>query len=135
MDSRNLTGLGRISHVVLESRDLDRTLDFHAELLALDPIYSGDIPKDSLVFRLAGGGRIIFKKIAPEAETRGGSQWFGIHSALTIRTEHWDEAYGRVWERTSRRAWQACFAGWRLSSSAWGCTRCGAPSSTPISSS
>jgi catechol 2,3-dioxygenase-like lactoylglutathione lyase family enzyme len=100
MDSGNPTGLGRISHVVLESRDLDRTLAYHAELLALDPIYSTDIPKDLLVFRQAGGGRILFQKIAPDAETRGGSQWFGVHSALTIRTEHWDEAYGRVWDRT-----------------------------------
>jgi len=47
MDSDDPTGLGRISHVVLESRDLDRTLDFHGELLALDPIYSADLPKRS----------------------------------------------------------------------------------------
>jgi len=100
MESGNPTGLGRISHVVLESRDLDRTLDFHGELLALDPIYSADIPKDRLVLRQAGGGRIIFQRIGPDDETRGGTQWFGVHSALAIRTEHWDEAYGRVWKRT-----------------------------------
>ena len=100
MESGNPTGLGRISHVVLESRDLDRTLDFHGPLLALDPIYNADIPKDLLVFRQAGGGRIMFQKIAPDAETRGGTQWFGVHSALTIRTEDWDESYGRVWAGT-----------------------------------
>jgi catechol 2,3-dioxygenase-like lactoylglutathione lyase family enzyme len=101
MDSRNPTGLGRLSHVVLESRDLDRTLDFHGELLALDPIYNADIPKDRLVLRLAGGGRIVFQKVDADAETRGGQQWFGVHSALTIRTEHWDDAYDRVWARTA----------------------------------
>src|SRR5947207_15905695 len=78
MESGNPAGLGRISHVVLESRNLDRTLDFHGPLLALDPIYGADIPNDLLVFRQAGGGRIMFQKIAPAAETRGDTQWFDV---------------------------------------------------------
>jgi len=98
MDSGNPKGLGRISHVVLESRDLEHTLDFHSDLLALDPIRNADVPKDVLPFRLAGGGRIIFQKIDPETRTRGGEVWHGVHSALTIRDEDWDLAYERVWE-------------------------------------
>src|SRR5205823_13742371 len=76
MDSDNPTGLGRISHVVLESRDLDRTRDFNGQLFSLDEIYSAGIPKDVLAYRLAGGGRMLFQKIDPDAETRGGQQWF-----------------------------------------------------------
>jgi catechol 2,3-dioxygenase-like lactoylglutathione lyase family enzyme len=98
MESGNPTGLGRISHVVLESHDLDRSLDFHTKLLAIDPIHSADIPRDILALRLAGGGRIVFQKISPETETRGGEAWHGIHTALTIRDEDWDLAYNRVWE-------------------------------------
>lgn len=100
MDSHNPTGLGRISHVVLESRDLERTRQFNGELFALDEIYNADVPKDVLAYRLAGGGRMLFQKIDPDAETRGGQDWFGVHSALTIRHEDWDLAYDRVWSRT-----------------------------------
>jgi len=100
MDSGNPTGLGRISHVVLESRDLDRTRDFNGQLFALDEIYSADIPKNVLAYRLAGGGRMLFQRIDPDAETRGGQQWFGVHSALTIRDEDWDFSYDRVWSHT-----------------------------------
>jgi catechol 2,3-dioxygenase-like lactoylglutathione lyase family enzyme len=100
MESGNPTGLGRISHVVLESRDLERTRDFEGDLFALDEVHSADIRKELLVYRLAGGGRLIFQTIDPDAETRGGQCWVGVHTALTIREEDWDYSYGRVWERT-----------------------------------
>ena len=100
MDSNNATGLGRISHVVLESRDLDRTRTFNGELFSLDEIYSADIPKDVLVYRLAGGGRMLFQQIEPDTETRGGHDWFGVHTALTIREEDWNSSYERVWSQT-----------------------------------
>ena len=87
-------------HVVLESRDLDRSLDFRGQFLALDLVSSADIPRDRLVLRLAGAGRMIFQQIAADAETRGGLQWHGVHSALTIRDEHWDESYARIWAQT-----------------------------------
>lgn len=97
MDSSNPMGLGRISHAILESRDLDRSLAFHSSYLAVDPVHSADIPKDMAVLRLAGGGRLLFQKIEPEAETRGGER-MGVHAAFTVRDEEWDLVHERLWD-------------------------------------
>lgn len=97
MESGNPTGLGRISHAVLESRDLDRSLDFHSRFLAVDPIYSADIPQEMVALRLAGGGRLLFQKIEADMPTRGGER-SGVHAAFTVRDEEWDLVHERLWE-------------------------------------
>lgn len=96
MNGGNPLGLGRISHAVLESRDLQRSLDFHGTFLAIDPIHSADIPEDRVVLRLAGGGRLLFQKIDPDTTTRCGER-MGVHAAFTVRDEEWDLVHERLW--------------------------------------
>ena len=96
MDRGNPKGLGRISHAVLESRDLDRSLDFHSTYLAVDPIHLADIPNDMAVLRLAGGGRLLFQKIEQDAVTRCGERMW-VHAAFTVRDEEWDLVHERLW--------------------------------------
>lgn len=96
MEGGNSTGLGRISHAVLESRDLQRSLDFHSTYLAVDPIHSADIPNDTVVLRLAGGGRLLFQEIAADAVTRCGER-MGVHAAFAVRDEEWDLVHARLW--------------------------------------
>jgi catechol 2,3-dioxygenase-like lactoylglutathione lyase family enzyme len=90
--------VGRISHAVYESRDLDRTADFFNRYAALDPISSSDLEKDTLAMPLAGGGRIVYHKVAelsPWTLTRASG---GPHAALTVRDEDFWPNYKRMWE-------------------------------------
>lgn len=96
MESGNRLGIGRISHAVFESRDLDRSVEFHTRYLAVDPIRSADIPKNVAVLRLAGGGRVLFQKIDPDTPTRGGER-MGVHAAFTMRDEEWEMVHERLW--------------------------------------
>ena len=98
MESDNPLGMGRISHVVQESRDLDRTADFYARFCGLEPIENADVAEDTLVLGLAGGGRMIFKKVDHlSARTGGHSIWGGMHTALTVRAEEYADSYERIW--------------------------------------
>ncbi|MEA2640279.1 MAG: Glyoxalase/Bleomycin resistance protein/Dioxygenase superfamily [Chloroflexota bacterium] len=99
MEGGNALGLGRISHAVLESTDLDRTTDFYGRFCAVEPIQSADIPKDTVAFRLAGGGRLVFKQVeAIGARTGGHETWEGQHAALTVRPDEWELVHRRIWD-------------------------------------
>src|SRR5262249_50786130 len=54
--------VGRISHAVFESRDLDRTAALFDRYCALEPSRRAGIATDTLVLPLASGGRLIFRK-------------------------------------------------------------------------
>jgi predicted enzyme related to lactoylglutathione lyase len=89
--------VGRISHAIYESRDLDRTADFFDRFAALDPIVSTDVEKDTLAMPLAGGGRIVYHKVdqlSPWTLARASG---GPHAALTIRDEDFWGNYKRMW--------------------------------------
>jgi len=90
--------VGRISHGVYESRDLDRTADFFDTFAALDPIRTDDVAKDALALPLAGGGRIVFRKVDQLGEwTLGRARWSGPHTALTVRDEDYFPNYKKMW--------------------------------------
>ncbi len=90
--------VGRISHAVYESRDLDRTAAFFSKFAALDPINSADIPKDTLAMPLVGGGRIVYKQVDELGTwTLGRARWQGPHTALTVRDEDYFDNYRRMW--------------------------------------
>jgi len=89
--------VGRISHAVYESRDLDRTADFFDRFAALDPIVSADVEKDTLAMPLAGGGRIVYHQV-PELGSRTLARASGgPHAALTVRDEDFWGNYKRMW--------------------------------------
>lgn len=89
--------IGRISHAVLESRDLDRTAAFFDRYCALVPQKSADIPADTLVLPLAAGGRLVFQRVA---ELQGRTTGCGLpdtHTALLVRSDDFFANYARLW--------------------------------------
>jgi catechol 2,3-dioxygenase-like lactoylglutathione lyase family enzyme len=100
MEADNAKRIGRISHVVLESRDLDRTYDFYSDFCGLDVIQNHDLAEDSMVFQLEAGGRMIFK-LVPELSERTGThnKWTGQHAALTVRDDEFLSSYRHLWEK------------------------------------
>lgn len=90
--------VGRISHAVYESRDLDRTADFFNRFCALDPIAGADVPKETLAMPLAGGGRIVYHKVEAIGDwTLARARGQGPHAALTVRDEDYFPNYRRMW--------------------------------------
>lgn len=89
--------VGRISHAVYESRDLDRTADFFDRFAALDPIVSDDVPKGTLAMPLAGGGRLVYHKVDDLGDWTLARSSGGPHAALTVRDEDFWGNYRRMW--------------------------------------
>ncbi len=98
MDGAGPTKVGRISHGVFESRDLQRTTDFFNHYCALEPLRNSDIPADTLVLPLAAGGRLVFKKVETLGErTSGFGKLNAMHDALVVRDEEFFPNYERMW--------------------------------------
>src|SRR5712692_9855880 len=72
MDDCGPLKVGRISHGVYESHDLQRTADFFSRYCAVDPASNSDIAADTLVLPLAAGGRIVYKKVEQFGQRTGG---------------------------------------------------------------
>ncbi|MPZ14989.1 MAG: hypothetical protein GEU73_11300 [Chloroflexi bacterium] len=89
--------VGRISHAVYESRDLDRTVDFFDRFASLNPIVSSDVPKEILAMPLAGGGRIVYHQVEGLGEWTLARSSGGPHAALTVRDEDFWGNYKRMW--------------------------------------
>ena len=89
--------VGRISHAVYESRDLDRTADFFDRFAALDPISSADLPKDTLAMPLGGGGRLVYHRVDSLGDWTLARASGGPHAALTVRDEDFWANYRRMW--------------------------------------
>jgi hypothetical protein len=89
--------VGRISHAVYESRDLDRTADFFDTFAALDPIVSADLDKDTLAMPLAGGGRIVYHKVDELSPLTINRASGGPHAALLVKDEDFWGNYRRLW--------------------------------------
>ncbi|MEA2640706.1 MAG: hypothetical protein QOF51_2100, partial [Chloroflexota bacterium] len=99
MESNNPLGVGRVSHVVLESRDLNRTEELISRFCAIDAIHNADVDKDTLPFRLEGGGRMIFKRVDQLDERTGThNKWTGQHAALLIRNEEFFDSHLKLWD-------------------------------------
>jgi predicted enzyme related to lactoylglutathione lyase len=90
--------VGRLSHAVFESRDLNRTAAFFERYCALGPIANKDIPSDVLALRLAAGGKIVFHKVDELEGRTTGCGLRDAHTALLVRHEDFFRNYARVWE-------------------------------------
>jgi catechol 2,3-dioxygenase-like lactoylglutathione lyase family enzyme len=102
MDGAGPMGIGRISSGTYESRDLDRTAAFYSRYCGLDRVYSSDIPSDTLVFRMVGGSRLVFKQVESLGLRTGGAARFrGLHNAFAIRDTDFISNYKRVWDELS----------------------------------
>jgi predicted enzyme related to lactoylglutathione lyase len=98
MDDAGPLRIGRISHAVFESRDLQRTADFFDRYCALTPLASADAADDTLVLPLASGGRLVFKKSeSPGMRTTGRGVLRDVHTALVLRAEDFWATHERMW--------------------------------------
>lgn len=91
-------GVGRISHGVFESRDLERTADFFKRFCELEPLRSSDIATDTLVLPLASGGRIIFKRVDRLGGRTTGMGMTDVHTALAVHQDSFFPNYRRLWD-------------------------------------
>lgn len=89
--------VGRISHAIFESRDLDRTAAFFERYCMLARERGPGIGADTLVLRLAAGGRIIYKQVDELGGRTTGTGLSDTHTALLVRSEDFFLNYARVW--------------------------------------
>lgn len=90
--------VGRIASAALESRDLDRTSDFYAKYCALEPLRSSEVGRETAVFPLAAGGRLVFKRVEQLGDrTQGHAAYRALHQALVVRDEDFLPALERMY--------------------------------------
>jgi predicted enzyme related to lactoylglutathione lyase len=89
--------IGRISHGVYESRDLERTAAFVTRYFGLERVQNADLDPAALVFRLAAGGRLVFRKVDELGGRTTGCGLRDTHTALLVRHEDFFRNYARVW--------------------------------------
>jgi catechol 2,3-dioxygenase-like lactoylglutathione lyase family enzyme len=91
--------VGRVSSVLYGSRDLQRTASFFEEFCGLRPLESSEIPEDTLVLPLNGGGRMVYNLTdAVDDRTNGHGPWYALHVALTVREDAFFSNYRRMWD-------------------------------------
>jgi catechol 2,3-dioxygenase-like lactoylglutathione lyase family enzyme len=90
--------VGRISHGVFESRDLDRTAAFYKRYCDLDPIRNADVADDILALRLAAGGRLVFQKVNELGKRTTGMGMRDVHTALLLHEDAYFPNYRRIWD-------------------------------------
>jgi catechol 2,3-dioxygenase-like lactoylglutathione lyase family enzyme len=97
MDHASAYGVGRISHIVYASRDLQRTADFFNRYCGLQPQQSG-VATDTVVFPLAGAGRLVFKKAdEPGLRASGRGVFSDCHTALIVAEADFWPSHERMW--------------------------------------
>jgi extradiol dioxygenase family protein len=80
--------VGRIANAAFGSRDLDRTVEFYGRYCGLAPLRSNELDRRTIVFPLAGGGRLVFNEVAELGDRTGGHMKYqGVHTALVIRDD------------------------------------------------
>lgn len=89
--------VGRISHGIYESRDLERTAAFFERYCGVERVSPAEVAPDTLVLRLAAGARLIFCKVD---QLEGRTTGFGMpdpHTALIVRCDDFFPNYARLW--------------------------------------
>jgi predicted enzyme related to lactoylglutathione lyase len=89
--------VGRISHGVFESRDLERTAAFFKRFADLDPVRNAEVPDGTLVLRLAAGGRLVFKLVDRLGGRTTGMGLADAHTALLLHDDDFFPNYQRIW--------------------------------------
>jgi len=89
--------VGRISHGVFESRDLERTAAFFKKYCELEPIRNAGVAADILALRLAGGGRLVFQLTSELGRRTTGMGLRDAHTALLLHEDSYFPNYRRIW--------------------------------------
>jgi hypothetical protein len=106
MASATAVGVGRISHGIYESSDLQRAADHFDTYCAVEPAANSDTEKDALVLPLVGGARIIYKHTETIHQRTGGwGKLSATHAALVMRDEDFWPSYERMWASVPEWEW------------------------------
>jgi catechol 2,3-dioxygenase-like lactoylglutathione lyase family enzyme/predicted enzyme related to lactoylglutathione lyase len=98
MESDNTTRVGRISHAVLESRDVHRAAEFYVTFCGMQRIEAG-ISEQRVALKLLGGGLLVLDRVDVLSDRTGGhNHWRGQHLALTVDDDDFVRAYERFWD-------------------------------------
>ena len=98
MDGASPAKVGCVAAAVFESRDLGKTAAFYSRYCGLDPLRSADVSADSMVFPLAGAGRLVFKQTATLGNrTLGHAVYRAMHTALVVRDDEFMPAMERMY--------------------------------------
>jgi catechol 2,3-dioxygenase-like lactoylglutathione lyase family enzyme len=98
MDDCGPLNIGRISHIVYASRELQRTVDFFDRYCGLQPALADDIPAHTVVFPLAAAGRLVFERSSePGRRASGRGVFSDCHTALVVREEDFWPNHERLW--------------------------------------
>jgi hypothetical protein len=99
-------GVGRISHAIYESRDLQRAADHFDTYCAVEPAANADVDKDTLVLPLVGGARVVYKQVDTIHQRTGGwGKLHATHAALVVQDNDFWPNYERMWERVPEWEW------------------------------
>lgn len=108
MTGATSVGVGRISHGVYESRDLQRAADHFARFCAVEPLTSADVAADTLVLPLVNGARIVYKQVETFGQRTGGWGKLGAaHAALIVKDEDFWPNYDLMWANVPEWEWDA----------------------------
>jgi hypothetical protein len=115
MDGATALGVGRISHGVYESRDLERAADHFDRFCAIEPQRAGETDGDTLVLPLMNGARVVYKKTDEIHHRTGGwGKLSAAHAALVVRDQDFWSNYDRMWAEVPEWGWDRetdCFLG------------------------
>jgi len=90
--------IGRISHIVYESRDLARTATFFERYCALQALERPGIGRDTLVLSLAAGARLVYERVEQlGGRTSGHGVYRDLHTALVVRDDDFWPSYEPLW--------------------------------------
>ena len=90
--------VGRISHVVLGTRELNRTAEFFQQYCGVEAERNSKIAEGTLVLRLRAGARLVYKLVNKVDErVCGHGPWWDMHTALTVRDREFLPNYRRMW--------------------------------------
>lgn len=97
LESLSSERVGRLSHATFESRDLDRSARFFKTFCEIDRATDPGVAADTLVLRLLGGARIVYKKVDVLLGRTSGMGLSDAHTALTVPRRSLFPNYRRMW--------------------------------------
>jgi predicted enzyme related to lactoylglutathione lyase len=89
--------VGRISHGVFESRDLERSAEFFSRFCGVERVRDPEVAGDTLVMRLGGGARVVYKKVSELGGRTTGMGMTDTHAALLVHEDDFFPNYRRLW--------------------------------------
>ena len=94
--------VGRVSSAVFGTRDLKKAASFFSHYGSLEQLSTPDMIEDTVALGLAGGARIVYKRVEEtDQRTAGHHPWGPLHIALMVPEQEFFPMYHRMWDELS----------------------------------